>query len=119
MARRLRDLEDAGLVVRRRYSKRPARSEYHLSELGREASEVLLLMHFGDRHLSAQVPVVWAHGAPDHDEHALDPVLVCRGCGRPAGDGLHDPSAPGAPATATTAPQHVAQGAGEGAGEGE
>lgn len=110
LTKRLRGLEDAGLVVRRPYSERPPRFEYHLTELGREASEVLLLlMRFGDRHLTsdvAQAPVVWAHGGgPDEADghgdrtadHVLDPLLICRSCGRPAGNGMHDPRGPGAP----------------------
>lgn len=94
---RLRSLEEAGLVERRIYQDRPARFEYHLTELGRDGAEVLLsLMSFGDRHLSPEPPVRWQHGDPDHS-HRLDPVLTCRVCGRPAADGLHDPTGPGAP----------------------
>jgi DNA-binding HxlR family transcriptional regulator len=101
LTRRLRALEDHGLVRRRPYQQRPPRYEYELTDLGRDAAEVVLtLMSYGDRHLSPAPPVTWRHrhhddtGATDHD---LDPVLVCRRCGRPATEGLHDPYGPGAP----------------------
>ena len=98
LTKRLRTLEQAGLIVRRLYNERPPRSEYHLTGLGREASEVLLLlMAFGDRHLSEQAPVVWSHGEAGTPEHDLDPVLLCRACGRPAAEGMHAPTGPGAP----------------------
>ncbi|WP_380168411.1 winged helix-turn-helix transcriptional regulator [Jannaschia sp. R86511] len=98
LTKRLRTLEDSGLVLRRPYSERPPRSEYHLTGLGREASEVLLLlMAFGDRHLSEEPPVVWSHGGAENPEHDLEPVLLCRVCGRPAAEGMHAPTGPGAP----------------------
>ena len=97
LTRRLRGLEAAGLVDRRRYQDRPPRFEYHLTELGRDTGEVLLaLMGFGDRHLSAEPPVRWWHG-PGAASHPLDPVLVCRTCGAPATSDLHTPTYPGAP----------------------
>ncbi len=100
LTRRLRSLEQAGLVVRHPYQDRPPRFEYHLTDQGRDAGEVLLaLMGFGDRHLSPRPPVRWHHGDPDHP-HVLDPVLVCRVCSEPAVDGLHRPVGPGAPADA-------------------
>ncbi len=98
LTRRLRTLEQAGLVERRRYSERPPRFEYLLTDLGRDAGDVLLtLMGFGDRHLSERPPVRWHHGTGD-DRHEFDPELVCRHCGEPAAVGLHDPVGPGAPA---------------------
>ncbi len=97
LTRRLRTLEDAGLVERRPYSERPPRFEYLLTGRGRDAGEILLtLMSFGDRHLSDDPPVRWQHGTGP-EVHQLDPVLVCRPCGQPAADGLHDPVGPGAP----------------------
>ncbi|HEX6448206.1 MAG TPA: helix-turn-helix domain-containing protein [Trebonia sp.] len=41
LAARLRELEDAGLVERRRYSARPPRDEYVLTPAGRELGPVL------------------------------------------------------------------------------
>jgi DNA-binding HxlR family transcriptional regulator len=97
LTRRLRSLEAAGLLERRRYQDRPPRHEYHLTEVGRDAGEVLLaLMAFGDRHVSPAPPVRWHHGEPP-DAHVLDPVLVCRHCGQPATSTLHGPTGPGAP----------------------
>lgn len=97
LATRLRTLEHAGLIERRQYSERPPRFEYLLTDDGRDAGEVLLtLMSFGDRHLSEEPPVRWHHGTGE-DQHELDPVLVCRCCGKRAADGLHDPVGPGAP----------------------
>jgi DNA-binding HxlR family transcriptional regulator len=98
LTRRLRALEGQGLVRRRPYSQRPPRYEYELTDLGRDAAEVVLtLMSYGDRHLSPAPPVTWRHGGTGGTGHDLDPVLVCRRCGRPATEGLHDPSGPGAP----------------------
>jgi DNA-binding HxlR family transcriptional regulator len=97
LTRRLRGLEQAGLVERRRYHDRPPRFEYHATDLGRDAGEVLLaLMAFGDRHLSTEPPVRWHHGDADA-AHVLEPVLVCRECGAPATSTLHNPTGPGAP----------------------
>ncbi len=103
LTRRLRALEDHGLVRRRPYLQRPPRYQYELTDLGRDAAEVVLtLMSYGDRHLSPAPPVTWRHGGSDGGggtgtAHDLDPVLVCRRCGRPATEGLHDPYGPGAP----------------------
>lgn len=99
LTRRLRSLEAAGVVERRRYQDRPPRSEYHLTDVGRDAGEVLLaLMAFGDRHVSPVPPVRWHHGEPQNS-HVLDPVLVCRHCGEAAASALHNPTGPGAPST--------------------
>ncbi len=97
LTRRLRGLEAAGVLERRRYQEHPPRHEYHLTAVGRDAGEVLLaLMAFGDRHVSATPPVRWHHGDPDHP-HVLDPVLTCRHCGTAATETLHAPTGPGAP----------------------
>ena len=99
LTRRLRSLEAAGVVERRLYQDRPPRYEYHLTDVGRDAGEVLLaLMAFGDRRVSPTPPVRWHHGDPQHP-HTLDPVLVCRHCGEPATPTLHSPTGPGAPHT--------------------
>ena len=50
---RLRKLEDKGLVERRQYSTKPERFEYHLTELGRALSPVIIaLRQWGDDHLA-------------------------------------------------------------------
>ena len=54
LAARLRELEDAGLVERRRYSSRPPRDEYVLTAAGRELGPVLgELRAWGERHAGA------------------------------------------------------------------
>lgn len=48
---RLRDLEAAGLVERRRYSERPPRDEYLLTEAGRALGPVIgALREWGERY---------------------------------------------------------------------
>jgi DNA-binding HxlR family transcriptional regulator len=57
LADRLTRLTDEGIVERVRYSERPERFEYRLTEKGRELRLVLLaLMQWGDRHVSEQPP---------------------------------------------------------------
>ena len=54
---RLNRLVAEGVLDRVRYSERPERFEYRLTEKGRELSVALLaLMQWGDRHLSAKPP---------------------------------------------------------------
>jgi DNA-binding HxlR family transcriptional regulator len=51
---RLRKLEESGLITRRRYSDRPPRDEYLLTETGRELQPVLgELRRWGERHAQA------------------------------------------------------------------
>ncbi len=53
LATRLRELEQAGLVERRRYSARPPRDEYVLTPAGRELGPVLReLRVWGEQHAS-------------------------------------------------------------------
>jgi DNA-binding HxlR family transcriptional regulator len=54
LAARLRELEDAGLVERRRYSSHPPRDEYVLTAAGRALGPVLgELRAWGERHAPA------------------------------------------------------------------
>ena len=56
---RLNRLVDADVLDRVRYSERPERFEYHLTEKGLELGIALLaLMHWGDRHLSDKPPLI-------------------------------------------------------------
>ncbi|WP_239312290.1 MULTISPECIES: helix-turn-helix domain-containing protein [unclassified Frankia] len=91
---RLRKLEAVGIVRREQYSDHPPRYEYHLTPAGKNLTDVLLsLMKWGDQHLNAgDPPVRWRHTCGE----VLDPVLVCRHCGEPAGSGLHSPTGRGA-----------------------
>ncbi|MCW2757842.1 MAG: putative transcriptional regulator [Nocardioidaceae bacterium] len=60
---RLRALEDAGILERRPYSDAPPRSEYHLTDAGRELLPVLTeLLRWGKRHV---VP----RDDPDRNRH--------------------------------------------------
>jgi DNA-binding HxlR family transcriptional regulator len=50
LSRRLRLLEDEGILERRQYQERPPRYEYHLTEKGYDAARALLaMMPFGER----------------------------------------------------------------------
>ena len=54
---RLNRLVDEGVLERVRYSERPERFEYHLTNKGRELGVALLaLMQWGDRYLSEKPP---------------------------------------------------------------
>src|SRR6187402_1578971 len=82
LTRRLNALVEAGLLERCRYSERPPRDEYVLTERGRDFRPVLLAMlAFGNRHFAPEgtsVEIVDAKtGKP------ADPVLVDRLTGRP------------------------------------
>jgi DNA-binding HxlR family transcriptional regulator len=82
LTRRLAALVEAGLLERRRYSERPPRDEYRLTERGRDFRPVLLAMlAFGNRHFApegASVCIVDAKTGA-----VADPVLVDRASGRP------------------------------------
>ena len=55
---RLRKLEEAGLIERRRYSERPPRDEYFLTPAGQELAPVLAaLREWGERHAAPRVSV--------------------------------------------------------------
>jgi DNA-binding HxlR family transcriptional regulator len=66
LANRLRTLEEAGVVSRCRYSERPPRFEYRLTEAGEELIPALLLLLFwGIRHIgSAPGPYDSRRGLP-------------------------------------------------------
>jgi DNA-binding HxlR family transcriptional regulator len=85
LAARLRRLEGLGIIERRRYSERPQRYEYRLTESGTELrSIVLALKEWGDRHLNrGKEPVIFAHtcGAEFHAR------TVCAACGTEADPG--------------------------------
>jgi DNA-binding HxlR family transcriptional regulator len=99
VADRLRRLEDAGLVGRTAYQQRPVRFDYHLTDTGRRAAEVLLVAsaHAHRRRGTYRQPTRARHHRPIDHEHELDVELVCRCCGEPASQGLRNPSGRGAP----------------------
>ena len=82
---RLRKLEASGIITRRRYSDRPPRYEYLLTDAGRDLQPILLaLKEWGDRHLNpGSEPIVFRHtcGADFH------PVTACAACQEPLRDG--------------------------------
>ena len=81
LTRRLSALVDAGLLERRRYSERPPRDEYILTEKGRDFRPVLIAMAaWGNRHFAPEGASVLL---VDRKTRAkADPVLVDRRSGR-------------------------------------
>jgi DNA-binding HxlR family transcriptional regulator len=82
LTRRLNGLVKSGLLERHRYSERPPRYEYLLTERGRDFRSVIVAMHaWGNKHFApegASVLLVNAKsGAP------VDPVMVDRNSGAP------------------------------------
>jgi DNA-binding HxlR family transcriptional regulator len=83
LTRRLADLVEAGLLERRRYSERPPRDEYVLTERGRDFRPVMIaLMAWGNRHFAGP------QGVPSHlvdreTGEPADPILVDRKTGKP------------------------------------
>ncbi|HEX3410958.1 MAG TPA: helix-turn-helix domain-containing protein [Stellaceae bacterium] len=82
LTRRLKALVEAGLLKRRRYSERPPRDEYVLTQAGRDFRPVLwALLAWGNKHFApegASVVVVDSNTGAQ-----ADPVLVDRKSGRP------------------------------------
>jgi DNA-binding HxlR family transcriptional regulator len=81
LTRRLNALVDHGLLERRRYSERPPRDEYVLTQRGRDFRPVLqAFMAWGNRHFTPEgisvQPVDAATGVP------AEPVLVDAATGR-------------------------------------
>ena len=106
LTRRLNSLVDAGLLERRRYSERPPRYEYVLSEAGRDFRPVLwAFVAWGNRHFApegASVVIVDSNTGAE-----ADPMLIDRKTGRP----LVPPdfrSAPGPAAGPQTLQRHAA-----------
>jgi len=98
LARRLEALVEAGLLARRRYSERPPRDEYVLTERGRDFRPVLLaLMAWGNRHFAPEGASVLLLDA--RTGAVADPIIVDRVTGRPITSSDHVLAAgPAAPA---------------------
>jgi DNA-binding HxlR family transcriptional regulator len=81
LTRRLNALVEAGLLERRRYSERPPRYEYLLTERGRDFRPVLwALLAWGNKHFASEgKTVVIVDGTTGAE---ADPVLVDRASGR-------------------------------------
>ena len=81
LARRLKSLVEAGLLERRRYSERPPRHEYLLTQAGRDFRPVLwALLTWGNKHFAPEGPSVVI--ADSRTGEQADPVLVDRNSGR-------------------------------------
>jgi DNA-binding HxlR family transcriptional regulator len=104
LTRRLNGLVQAGMLERHRYSERPSREEYLLTERARDFRPVLwALLAWGNRHFAPEGPSVVivdkATGA------IADPILVDRTTGRPMTEATFR-SAPGPAATEETYLRH-------------
>ncbi len=83
LSARLKRLTEEGLIERRRYSERPPRDEYHLTESGRAVEPLLLAiqewaLEYRPRS-KKEPPAVLDH----HHDHDVDPDtrVFCRVCG--------------------------------------
>jgi DNA-binding HxlR family transcriptional regulator len=105
LTRRLNSLVEAGLLERRRYSERPPRDEYVLTETGCNFRPVLwALLAWGNKHFAPEGPSVIVVDSRTGEQ--AEPVLVDRNSGRP----LVAPdfrSAPGPAADARTRQRHA------------
>jgi DNA-binding HxlR family transcriptional regulator len=84
LASRLEGLVDAGILERRRYSERPERFEYFLTEKGLDLWPLFVsLMHWGDKHLPTP-----PGGPPVRIVHrgecggAVNDRRICERCGK-------------------------------------
>jgi DNA-binding HxlR family transcriptional regulator len=82
LTRRLNGLLEAGLLERRRYSTRPPRDEYVVTQRGRDFRPVLLaLMAWGNKHFAPEGPsVLLINGKTGA---TVDPILVDPASGDP------------------------------------
>ena len=82
LSRRLATLVENGLLERRRYSERPPRDEYVLTERGRDFRPVLwALLTWGNKHFAPEGPSVLL--VDTKTGAAVEPILVDRASGRP------------------------------------
>jgi DNA-binding HxlR family transcriptional regulator len=104
LTRRLNALVEAGMLERHRYSERPPREEYLLTERGRDFRPVLwALLAWGNRHFAPEGPSVVI---VDKETGAVaDPILVDRTTLRPMTEATFR-SAPGPAATEDTQRRH-------------
>jgi DNA-binding HxlR family transcriptional regulator len=80
LSRRLNELVEAGLLERRRYSERPPRDEYVLTDRGRDFRPVLLaLMAWGNRHFAPEG--TWIEVVDTETGLPIQPVLVDQATG--------------------------------------
>jgi len=85
LARRLAGLVKAGILEKRRYSDRPPRHEYVLTECGRDFQSVIVAMHaWGNRHFAPEGQSVMLVNA--RTGKPADPVVVDRNSRHPLTD---------------------------------
>lgn len=85
LTRRLNSLVEEGMLERRQYCDRPPRSEYILTERGRDFRQVLLAMlAWGNKHLAPEGESVQL--ASRRTGARVEPVLVDAATGRPVTD---------------------------------
>ncbi|HEX4829775.1 MAG TPA: helix-turn-helix domain-containing protein [Trebonia sp.] len=78
LAARLKALEAAGVIERRRYSDHPPRYEYGLTAAGEELRPVLAALRtWGDKWAVDEPPATFEHSCG----HDYTPSLTCRHCG--------------------------------------
>lgn len=100
LSRRLATLVESGLLERRRYSERPPRDEYVLTERGQDFRPVLwALLTWGNKHFAPEGPSVVVVDAATGQP--ADPVLVDRVSGKEMSPGAFRP-APGPAADEAT-----------------
>ncbi|MEU0821019.1 MULTISPECIES: winged helix-turn-helix transcriptional regulator [Streptomyces] len=82
LTRRLGALVEAGLLERRRYSERPPRDEYVLTEVGHAFQPVLIALYaFGSDHFPPEAPNVRLVDKESGTD--VEPLLIDRVTGRP------------------------------------
>ena len=82
LTRRLNALVEAGLLERRRYSERPPRHEYHLTDKGRDFWSVLVALSvYGNRHFAEEG--IASRLVDAETGKPVNAVLVDRETGRP------------------------------------
>jgi len=84
LTRRLRELEDAGLVERRVMPTSPVHVEYHLTQMGREAGPVLDAV-IGWSHKWIPLPADATDDAASHPAASVTAASPAHGNARPAG----------------------------------
>jgi DNA-binding HxlR family transcriptional regulator len=105
LARRLNALVEAGLFERRRYSERPPRDEYVLTDRGRDFRPVLWsLLAWGNKHFATEGPSVLL--VDKETGQTADPVLIDRNTGKVMTAEAFR-SAPGPAADARTRARHT------------
>src|SRR3954470_16683210 len=81
LSRRLNTLVENGLLERRRYSERPPRDEYVLTERGRDFRPVLwALIAWGNRHFAPEGPSIVVVDA--ETGQVADPIMIDRVSGK-------------------------------------